>query len=79
MLKLVSHKREKDGVITHLKVDGSEKTRQFVYDDLDPKTSNEYKTFVGGVVGAKIHRVGKYISTNPNETKGDNLDSLPKF
>ena len=66
------------GHITHLEVNGLEKTRQEVYDDM--KNNNHiYITYVDGYWGALLHIDGKWLSTNENGNTRDNLDKLPNF
>jgi hypothetical protein len=78
-----------DRVIQHDVTDGNnfgegyERSRSQVIDSL--KTNVYYTIFNqnGWNLGSKVHHVkeyGKdYISTDPNETKKDNLDNLPTF
>jgi hypothetical protein len=77
MMKKITHKRELKGAITHVKVDGSEKTKQQVISDIP---NNDYYTYIGDKQGSKIHKTKSgYISTNPNDDTRDNLDNLPNF
>ena len=76
MAKKITHQRKGINGITHLKVDGFEKTRLQVYNDV---AINDYYTFVDGKIGSKVHKVKTWLSTNPNETTGDNLGELPLF
>lgn len=76
MAKKITHQRKGINGITHLEVDDVEKTRKQVYDDI---LSNDYYTSVNGKIGSKVHRVKTWLSTNPNESIGDNLGELPLF
>jgi hypothetical protein len=80
MDKKITHKREVKGSITHVKVDGYEKTKMDVLNDI-PK--NDYYTYPDGVNGKKGAKVYKtkngHITTIPNDDTRDNLDSLPIF
>lgn len=76
MEKKVTHKREKDGAITHLKVDDVEKTKEYVLKDI---LENDYYTYVDDKKCSKIHKESNYLTTNPNDKIKDNLDNLPNF
>lgn len=76
-MKKITHKREINGTITHVKVDGVIKTKQDVIDDIG---NNDYYTYPNGVKGSKVHKTKSgHISTNPNDDKKDNLDNLLPF
>ena len=79
-MKKITHKREVKGRITHIKVDGLEKTKQEVLNDIP---NNDYYTYPDGLTGrqgSKVHKTKSgYISTNPDDDTRDNLDNLPNF
>ena len=78
MIKEVTNVLQKDGKITHVKVDGDIKTRSEVIKDMD---NNSYVSSPFGTnIKTPIHKTKSgWISTNPNDDTRDNLDSLPGF
>jgi hypothetical protein len=77
MEKYVKSVNEINGTIVTLKLNNSvEITRESLYNDLN---NNEYYTLVNKKKGSRIHKKGKFITTNPNDDSRDNLDELPRF
>ena len=85
-LSIVAVRKDKNGVITHVKttaiidgktVSGGERTKQEVIHNITNRKQDMCYTVPGG---AKVHVVdGKYIRSDGNDTKADNLGELPTF
>lgn len=73
--KFVTHKRIRNGEVSHLKVDGFVINRLSLLNDLD---NASYFIFINGKKLKKLLRCGDFISIIDNDVK-DNFGDLPTF